>query len=703
MRSRLRSLFRLQHFYILEATLISLFFVQGLRFLVGSLYSRISSAAIVTAHDPALITEQIEANVPGIVDPAVITGEIGLLGFLIGLPLLALLLGRTGWMTTIAAALVAAGRALMLLENAPVTPTVAASLVLGGGLLYIALIIRQRAQILPYFFILGIGIDQLLRAFGNTLDPSWSPDYWDVQVVLSVVTIVLSILIQIGTRRQRRSSSREYSDESRVSPNYGLLNFWGGIGLGAILFLELSLLTLPNAIAGRAKVDYTLFVPFVLAATLLPLVPWVRVQARSLISTFDRSVRGWVWMLLIALLLVIGTRVQGIPGGAALVVAQFAINMVWWWLVRPQTEHERNFTGLWLVGTTAVFALLTLSDFFTYEYAFVRNFAPEFAALNDVVPPLLRGFRGMGLAVLLLGAFLAVLPIVQTRRRIPWTGSRWIYSLLALVIVGGFSVAGAWFARPPVVEAVRNISSIRVGTYNLHSGFNEFFYYDIEAIARTIEQSGANVALLQEVEIGRMTSFGVDQTLWLARRLGMDVRFYPTNEGLQGLAILSSVEIVYDDGAPLTSTGNQTGLQRVQIRPDEGIITLYNTWLGPLLMDASRGRLLAEQEQDQQQQLDEIFALIGQHQPDGLLGRTVLGGTFNNVPDSPLIQGLSNTIFSDSFAGQPFELSLTVARIGLRARLDYLWIENMLRIGAGVMDSNASDHRMAVIEVQITR
>ena len=154
MRSRLRSLFQLrpQHLYILEATLISLFFVQGLRFLVGSLYSRISSAAIVTAHDPTLITEQIEANVPGIVDPAVITGEIGLLGFMIGLPLLALLLGRAGWMTTIAAALVAAGRALMLVENTPITPTVAASLVLGGGLLYIALIIRQRAQILPYFF-----------------------------------------------------------------------------------------------------------------------------------------------------------------------------------------------------------------------------------------------------------------------------------------------------------------------------------------------------------------------------------------------------------------------------------------------------------------------------------------------------------------------------------------------------------------------
>ena len=55
---------------------------------------------------------------------------------------------------------------------------------------------------------------------------------------------------------------------------------------------------------------------------------------------------------------------------------------------------------------------------------------------------------------------------------------------------------------------------------------------DLEAVARTIQESGANVVLMQEVEAGRMTSFGVDQSLWLARRLGMDRRFYATNEGL---------------------------------------------------------------------------------------------------------------------------------------------------------------------------
>ena len=99
-----------------------------------------------------------------------------------------------------------------------------------------------------------------------------------------------------------------------------------------------------------------------------------------------------------------------------------------------------------------------------------------------------------------------------------------------------------------------------------------------------------------------MTSFGVDQALWLARRLGMDRRFFPTNEGLEGLAVLSNVEIVSDDGYLLPSTGEQTGLQRVQIRPDAGVLNIYNTWLG-LLLDMPGERAISDQEQDQERQL----------------------------------------------------------------------------------------------------
>ena len=60
--------------------------------------------------------------------------------------------------------------------------------------------------------------------------------------------------------------------------------------------------------------------------------------------------------------------------------------------------------------------------------------------------------------------------------------------------------------------------------------------------------------------------------------------------------------------------------------------------------------------------------------------------------------------FSDPFAGLPSELTATLWRTGLpRVRLDYVWIRSMLALGAIVMDSSASDHRMAVVEMLITR
>ncbi|MBZ0303389.1 MAG: endonuclease/exonuclease/phosphatase family protein [Anaerolineae bacterium] len=676
---------QLSHLYVLEAGLIGIFFVQSLRLLIGLAYSQVASGELVSVLDPAALNPAL----PGIVQPTEVSSAISFLMYMLALPLLTLLLGRVRWLIVLAVVLAAGGRALLATES--IGSIYAAALVVGGSLLYIALMIRHRAQILPYLFVLGFGADQLFRAAGNTLDPSWSPAYGTIQAVLSIAAIALSLITVYRGR----------PGESEIAPDHGSLPFWGGLGLAGLLFLEITLLALPNAVAGRAGVDYTTFVPLIAAATLLPLVPTIRSQMRAFISAFDGSVRGWLWMLMIVLLMVFGVRFRGIIAGAALVAAQFTVSLLWWWLVRPRTERERSFTGLWLVVSIFVFALLLAGDIFTYEYAFVRNLATPFEPLNTLVPSLLRGFRGMGLALLLLGVFLAALPMTQTHRRIPWVGGPAWQSVLGLLLVILASVGTAAAGRPPLIAGVRDVGVIRLGTYNLHAGFNEFFHYDLEELARTIELSGADVVLLQEVEAGRTTSYGVDQALWLARRLGMDRRFYPTNEGLQGLAVLSRVEIVFDEGTLLTSTGNQTGLQRVQVRPDAGVVTLYNTWLG-LLLASPTAPTIEEQEQDQQQQLNEIFNILTADHPNGNFGRLIVGGTFNNTPTSPLIQKMRDAGFRDPFAGQPPVRSITLDRANLQARVDYLWLRPPLQeISAGVMDNRGSDHRMAVIELQI--
>lgn len=689
MRNRLR--LSLSHLNVLEAALVGVFFVSAARFLIGMVYSRFGGASIALSLDPSLIP----AGTPGVIDSNTLSNEISFLVYMLALPLITLVLGRFRWISVVAVVLVALGRILMI-ANSGVTPLIAAAMTFGGGLVYLTALVRTRAQALPYMFIVGLGIDQILHAAGNTLDPSWSPSYLNIQLILSAIAVLLSILTYVGQRRQARSQ------DSAVAPDYGLMPFWGGLGLGGLLFLQLSLLAAPNAIAGRTGVDYTNFAPFITLATMLPLIPAVRAQASTFVGLFDRSARGWAWMLLLALLIVFGTRFHGIAAGIALVIAQFLASMIWWWLVRPRAEKERLFTGVWLIFAVAVFMLLSTADNFTYEYAYVQNMPPDLAFLDSVVPPFLRAFRGMGLGVMLLGVFFAALPMVQTQRRIPWTLGGSGQSFFALIVVAAFSGIVAIAVRPPQIAGVQNQDAIRVGSYNIHAGFNEFYNYDLEAIARTIQRSGANVVLLQQVENGRLSSFGVDQPLWLARRLGMDTRFFPTNEGLQGLAVLSNVPIVFDDGVLLTSIGNQTGIQRVQIRPDDGIITIYNTRL-EYLLETGDGRSIEDQEQEQQRQFNEIVSVLATQFPDGNPGRLVVGGTFNNVPDSDLAARIKQLGFRDPFAGAPVEPSATFWRIGYpHVRLDYLWILKPLsECGAGVMDTNASDHRMATVSILI--
>lgn len=663
---RIRSFFTANYalFGLIEATLVGLFFIQAVRFLLGEIYARMGSAALY----PALTPAQLSANtLPGLIAPATATAEMSFVVYMLGLPALAIFLGGLRPMLVVAAGITAFGRYWMMANMTSRPDIIGAAIALGGGLMYIVMLTRHRGRLFAPMMILAIAIDQLFRAYGNTFDPSWGGNYLNIQLILSIVTMVMSAIAYA-------SQPLHNPNAPEVSPDTCLITFWGGLGFGALLFLQVSLLALPNAIAGRARSDYTLLVAPTMLATLLPLLPAVRHYARRFIGIFDSGVRGWVWMLISMLFIVIGTRLTGLIAGIALVLAQFTISLVWWWLIRPKAQKERSFGGLWLILGMLFFALLYVGDIFTYEYAFVRNFAPPLDVLNPIVPPLLRGFRGLGLGILLLAIFVACLPIVQTRRRIAWTGSSPVLSVMAFGVVVGMSIGAGYLARPPIIEPKLNPQQLVVLTYNIHSGYNEFFHPELALMADTIAFSAADVVLLQEVEVGRMTSFGVDQALWLARRLRMDVRFYPTNEGIQGLAVLSRVPIVFADGYPLeNSVATQTGLQRVQIRPDANVITIYNLWLDPLL-DTGGLVSLTDLERGQQEQLAQIFAIVNTHiAQDGGVGRRIIGGTFNNIPSSDIITSIVRSGFKDYFADATPETTITFKRTGLQARLDYLW------------------------------
>jgi len=304
------------------------------------------------------------------------------------------------------------------------------------------------------------------------------------------------------------------------------------------------------------------------------------------------------------------------------------------------------------------------------------------------------------------------------RRRIPWRGGRPITTLTALALVVVVSLAGTSIASPEVVRRPPNVDCLRAATFNLHGGYSQFFDSNLERAAHLIELNGVDIGLLQEVETGRLASFGVDQAMWLARRLDMEWAFYPQNEELQGLAVLSRVPIEDVEGLLLPSEGNQAAVMHVALAPerltadplaaDVGDLHIYNAWLGFRAAERD-GSPVPEGEQDQNRQMETLLNWVAARHGPGWTDRVLLGGTFNYGPDSPLYNVLrlgemENPAIKDPFAGLRAEDAKTVFLVdGTAARYDYLWTFNLPLTGAMVDQSpeaaNTSDHRSAIVAI----
>jgi endonuclease/exonuclease/phosphatase family metal-dependent hydrolase len=158
----------------------------------------------------------------------------------------------------------------------------------------------------------------------------------------------------------------------------------------------------------------------------------------------------------------------------------------------------------------------------------------------------------------------------------------------------------------------------------------------LQGIASLIEQSDADIVLLQEVDKNRERSARVDQAAFLADELGYEFRYAPAIESedgqLYGIAILSRWPIRdetvtklhrpdYSDREPELPEyySEQRLAQSVTIDAPSGPVTAINTHLG----------LTYEQRVEQ---LEEIGQIVEERLADGPV---ILGGDLNSQPDVP--------------------------------------------------------------------
>jgi beta-N-acetylhexosaminidase len=243
--------------------------------------------------------------------------------------------------------------------------------------------------------------------------------------------------------------------------------------------------------------------------------------------------------------------------------------------------------------------------------------------------------------------------------------------------------------------------SVRVLVYNIHAGKDAAGTPRIAELAGLVGQTGADIVLLQEVDVGTRRSGGVDQPAELARRTGFASAFGRTIDydgGRFGIAVLSrwpilDARMIPLDGPPPAGADNgrhePRGALRVVVGAPQGRITVFDTHLDAFGGDAWR-----------EQEADSLVKLVASARENGEV--VILGGDFNSTPESAAQQTLRNAGLRDAWSLCGSGNGHTFPANDPKKRIDFLFLTGSTSCtSARVPDSQLSDHRPLLVDVAL--
>lgn len=253
--------------------------------------------------------------------------------------------------------------------------------------------------------------------------------------------------------------------------------------------------------------------------------------------------------------------------------------------------------------------------------------------------------------------------------------------------------------RPIRRERIIARDTLRVMTYNVHSCIGMDGKLSPERIARVIARYAPDVVALQELDVGRARTEGMDQAHLIARYLEMDFHFHPAlhiEEERYGDAILSRLPMRLVKRGPLPQLPGKPWLEprgALWVTIDfNGVATqVFNTHLG--LLPRER-KVQAE-------------ALLG---PDWLghpdcRDPVVLCGDFNALPSSAVCRRLRTRLNDTQLELRSRRPRSTFFGRFPTARVDHVFVDPGLDVvDVEVPDSElvrlASDHLPVIVEVR---
>jgi endonuclease/exonuclease/phosphatase family metal-dependent hydrolase len=622
-----------------EATALFLFFYQALRVLFSVLFGLIYDA---------LFAEIVPMTTIGLILIVVILALLT--------PLIAPKQPNKRQIALLASAVLVFLARIPLTLNDPQVRLVASILIVAGTGVYLASRLRDGPRDVVRALILALVVDQLLRAAGHT---------WDVTLrevwLWGQAAVSLGLCVLAGMLFQRCPT-----EESKTTIHLSLL---GGLAWGSWLFLQTSLLAFPNAIARWSNAPYTATVPALLASTLLVALIVLPKLVRGISLRYGWFLGGFL-LLILLFNLAEGYSQDGYWSLLSLLLANIIVlGLLPACFSHPSINGKKR-TGLALALAGILFLVLSFAYAFAFTYAYTFDL-----------------FRDAGLPIFLVAGFFFGLPVLH--RSTGENGSGKPNSCQGIMLAVGIALTItlislvtilAWPNKPskPATDA-----SFRAATYNIHYGYDTDWHLSLEEQAQTIEASGADVVMLQEVDTGRPTSYMIDDAYWLAQRLDMDVVYLPTVEHLTGIALLSRYPILDLETLLLPSELEQTGIIWAELDVSGTPVNAFAIWLGLELEERAR-------------QLDAALPFIESHP-----GPAVFGGDFNSEPGSPVYNRIEAAGFVDPFPALGLGSPPTSPAINPTERIDFVWLRDLTPVDAQVPDSTASDHRMVVVEAAL--
>ena len=500
--------------------------------------------------------------------------------------------------------------------------------------------------------LLGLAVDSAIRGMNLSLDLAYQGGLGSLLVVVTLCVGALYLLWAAPPIDRRGVSWR----------TGGLL-----LGLASLLFFEL--LVLQNQgwtaeVAGIGGPQAQLRIALLNVVALIAVV----FLERSRLAT------------LVALVAVVGAAVAAEGGSLAFnilsMLAVPAAGLVWASMV-PEPEREKlGASGTYLVGAMVLFVALGLAYYVPID--------------------LDLGFTQtqVRLAAAVLLGLIGIMGVVSTPAGRPGVPQQaWAFAALASVL----PLVGFFFASQDA-DSVEDTSPLRVMTYNIHSSFDTSGRFDIDAIARVVEDSGASVVGLQEVPRGRLISGVSDQVTLLQQRLGFPhVAFFGTTDPSWGNAVLSRLPIVEEEKVylPLVGTPMRRGYLGVSLTTDAGPLLFISTHLQHVNDSETH-------DDDPEADLypvhhEQIAAILGAW---GGVEPAVLVGDFNARPDWRQITELLDAGWVDSFAEAGEGDGFTANAADPRYRIDYIFHTPAIEaVDAGVIRTEASDHFPVVADL----